>query len=81
MAPGVLLQDLQGVIGPLAFAVELNVARQAVVLHLRPKYGVSSQDAAGQQGNRQPVATGPQVEENQKFVPHFRHISVNKLIQ
>lgn len=34
MAPGVLLQDLQSVIGPLAFAVELNVTCQAVVLHL-----------------------------------------------
>lgn len=35
MAPGVFLQDLQGVIGPLAFAVELNVTRQTVVLHLK----------------------------------------------
>lgn len=34
MAPGVFLQNLQGVIGPLAFAVELNVTRQTVVLHL-----------------------------------------------
>lgn len=34
MAPWVLLQDLQGVVGPLAFAVELDVTREAVVLHL-----------------------------------------------
>lgn len=35
MAAGVLLQDLQGVIGPLTFAVELNVTRQTIVLHLK----------------------------------------------
>lgn len=34
MAGWVFLQDLQGVIGPLAFAVELNVTGETVVLHL-----------------------------------------------
>lgn len=34
MACRVFLQDLQGVIGSLAFAVELDVTRQTVVLHL-----------------------------------------------
>ena len=43
MAAGVLLQDLQGVVGPLAFAVELNVTRQTVILHLvkDPKQSVT----------------------------------------
>lgn len=35
MACRVFLQDHQGVIGPLAFAVEFNVTCQTVVLHLR----------------------------------------------
>lgn len=34
MASSVFLQDPQGVVGPLAFTVELHTPGQAVILHL-----------------------------------------------
>lgn len=34
MASSVLLQDPQGVVGPLTFTVELHTPGQAVILHL-----------------------------------------------
>lgn len=34
VASPVLLQDVEGVIGPLAFTVELNSTCQAIILHL-----------------------------------------------
>lgn len=43
VAPRVSLQDSEGVVGPLTFAVELNVSRQAVVLHLNREGHVPSE--------------------------------------
>lgn len=35
VASSVFLQDPQGVVGPLTFAVKLDSPRQAIVLHLK----------------------------------------------
>ena len=38
VAPAVLLQDPQGVVGPLTFTVELHAACQTVILHLGERH-------------------------------------------